>query len=439
MITETRNRMRARDTGRIYIVEEAMKLNTYIPVSSYEAKPGEAKKVVLLYSGGLDTSCILKWIQEKYIADVVTVTLDLGQQADDLEAIKLKALKLGASEAYVLDCKDEFAERYLTKAIKANGSYEGDYYISTISRYLMAEKVIEIANKEGADAIAHGCTGKGSDQIRLEASALALKPDIKIIAPVRQWAMGRDEELAYAKEHGIEVVQRADFPYSSDDNMWGVTWESGEIEDPKVAPKIDKFLTVNLVENTPDKAELVELEFEQGIPVALNGQKMKLSSLIGALNAKGKTHGIGVTYMIEDRVMGLKIRGVYEHPGAHVIISAHKKLEMFVSTKREVEFKGMVDQKWGSLCYEALWFDPLMEDLNAFCNKLNERVSGKVTVRLHKGKADVVALDSKFALYDSKLSTFMTDYSFNQNCSAGFIELYGLQMKLAHQTILKNT
>ena len=413
-------------------------MKSYARVSSYEGEQGEVRKVVLLYSGGLDTSCILKWIQDTYQAEVVTLTLDLGQQVDNLEHIRAKALKLGAVEALVLDLKDEFAERYLSWAIKANGTYQNDYHISTISRYLMAEKAIEVARQTGADAIAHGCTGKGNDQVRIEATALTLQPDIKIIAPVREWAMGREEELAYARQHGIEVVQRPDFPYSSDDNMWGVTWESGEIEDMGAIPKIEKFLTVSQIEDAPAQAELVRLTFERGVPTALNGQPMKLADLIQAMNRLGSKHGVGVSYMVEDRVVGLKIRGVYEHPGAHVLIAAHRKLEALVSTRLENEFKALVDQKWAALCYGAMWYEPLMADLHAFCDKVNERVTGEVTVKLHKGKADVVALGSENALYNAQMATFMKDYTFNQNCSPGFIELYSLQMKLAHQ-VLKRT
>jgi len=312
--------------------------NGYMKVSSYEGKEGKVKKVVLLYSGGLDTSCILKWIQDKYRVEVIAVCMDLGQQADDLQKIKEKALKLGAVKVYVLDVKDEFAEQYISKLIKANGSYQGDYHISTISRYIMAKKAIEIAGKEGADAIAHGCTGKGNDQVRIEATALALKPDIKIIAPVREWAMGRDEEIEYAKKHGIEVLQTEEFPYSSDDNMWGVTWEGGEIEDNYAVPKISKFLNITLPENAPDKPEYIEIGFEEGIPVSIKGKKMKLAELIIELNKIGKKHGIGLVYMVEDRLVGLKVRGVYEHPGAHIIIEAHKKLELFVCTRAEDYF-----------------------------------------------------------------------------------------------------
>ncbi len=415
-----------------------MKNTTYTKVSSYEAKLGEVKKVVLLYSGGLDTSCILKWIQDKYKAEVITLTLDLGQQVDDLEKIKKKALKLGAKKAFVLDVKDEFANDYLAKLIKANGAYQGEYYISTISRYIMAKKAIEIAEKEGCDTIAHGCTGKGNDQVRIEATLLSLNSEIKIIAPVREWAMGRNEEIEYAKKHGIEVIQKPDFPYSCDDNMWGVTWESGEIEDTKEIPKIEKFLTVNLVENTPDKPEFIDVGFLKGVPVSVSGKEMKLPALISTLNKTGAKHGIGVSYMVEDRLVGLKIRGVYEHPGAHIIMTAHKKLELFVTTRIENEFKAVVDNKWSYMCYGAQWMDPLMDDMNAFCDKVNEKVNGTVKVKLFKGKAEVVALDSDYALYDKKLVTFNTDYTFNQNCSPGFIEIYSLQMKMANKVKEQN-
>ncbi|NTV23222.1 MAG: argininosuccinate synthase [Nanoarchaeota archaeon] len=406
-------------------------MKEYKKISSYEAE--KVSKVVLLYSGGLDTSCILKWIQEKYGAEVITLTFDLGQQVDDLENIKQKALKFGAKKAYVLDVKDLFAEQYLAKAIKANCSYQGEYHVSTISRYLMAAKAVEIAEKEGADAIAHGCTGKGNDQVRLEATALALNPKIKIIAPVREWALGRDEELEYAKKHGIEVIQKEGFPYSSDDNMWGVTWEGGEIEDNFAVPKIEKFLTMTLPEDAPDKPELLELGFEKGIPVSIDGKKMKLSLLITELNKIGGKHGVGLCYMVEDRLVGLKIRGVYEHPGAHILIQAHKVLEKYVCTRTENEFKEQVDAKWGYLCYGASWLDPLMSDLDAFINHVNSKASGKVKVKLYKGSVNIVGVDSPNGIYSKSLVTFNKDASYNQNCAPGFIEIFSLQMKMASQ------
>lgn len=409
-------------------------MKQYTKVASYEAQKGKVKKIVLLYSGGLDTSCMLTWLQEEYGAKVVTLTLDLGQQGDDLDVIKKKALKFGAVKAYVIDAKDEFAKNYLAKLIKANGAYQGNYYISTISRYLMAKLAVEIAAKEGADAIAHGCTGKGNDQVRIEAAALTLNPDIKIIGPVREWSMGRDEEIEYAAKHGIPVPAKKDFPYSVDDNMWGMTWESGEIEDPAQLPQYQKFLTTyTLPENAPDKPEYVELEFTKGVPVALNGKKMKLAALIMQLNKIGGKHGVGITTHIEDRIMGLKVRGIYEMPAAHTIIEAHRNLEKYVSTRNLNEMKSVLDIKWAYLCYGALWFEPLMDAINAFNDNVNERVTGAVTMKLFKGKAEAVAMKTPYALYDSKLGTFMKDYTFNQNASAGFIELYSLQMKLAHQ------
>ncbi|PIZ57644.1 argininosuccinate synthase [bacterium (Candidatus Torokbacteria) CG_4_10_14_0_2_um_filter_35_8] len=408
-------------------------MNKYTKVSSYEAKKGEVKKVVLLYSGGLDTSVMLKWIQDEYKAKVIALTIDIGQQADDLTAIRKKALKVGAYRAYVIDAKDEFAEEYISKGIKANASYQGPYHLSTpLGRPLLAKKAVEIAAKEKADAIAHGCTGKGNDQVRLESTALTLNPDIKVIAPVREWSMGRDEELVYAKKHGIPVKQTAESPYSYDDNMWGVTGESGEIENPALIPPLEKILQVcTLPEKAPNKPEYVKLEFVKGIPVSINGQKMKLADLIIKLNKIGARHGVGITHHIEDRVVGLKVRGVYEAPAAEIIINAHWNLEKYVCTRVENEFKATVDQKFAYICYGALWYDPLMQDINAFIDKVNEKVTGKVIVKLYKGKAETVALDTPNTIFDEKLATFMKSEAFNQNCSAGFIEIYSLQMRLA--------
>lgn len=407
---------------------------SYIKVASYEGKVGEVKKVVLLYSGGLDTSCMLKWIQDHYHASVITVTLDLGQQGDDLEAIKKKALKFGAKKAYIIDAKDEFANEFLAPLIKANGAYQGNYYISTVSRPLLAKWAVKIAEKEGADAVAHGCTGKGNDQVRIEGSALTLNPKIKIIAPVREWSMGRDEEIKYAKKYRIPVPADVDFPYSVDDNMWGMTWEGGEVEDPALIPPIKKFLTTcTLAEEAPDKAEFVKLTFEKGLPTLLNGKPMMLANLIMALNKIAGKHGVGVIHHIEDRLVGLKVRGVYELPAAHIIISAHKNLEKYVCTRVENELKSMLDIKWAYLVYGALWFEPALADINAFNDKINGKVNGEVTVKLYKGSAEVVAMKSPNALYDKHLATFMKDYAFNQNASAGFIEIYTLQMKLANQ------
>lgn len=406
----------------------------YIKTASYEAKKGEIKKVLLLYSGGLDTSVMLKWIQDEYEVEVITLTLDIGQQHDDLNAIQQKALKFGATKAITLDAKDEFADNYISKGIKANAKYQGEYHLSTpIGRAILAKKAVEIAKKEGADSIAHGATGKGNDQVRIEGYILTHDPLMKIMAPVREWAMDRNEQIAYAEENNIPVPASVKIPYSDDDNMWGVTWQGGEIEIPSQIPRVEKFLTThNLPENAPDKSEDVILAFEKGLPIALNGKKMKLSDLIMKLNKVAGNHGVGTVHLLEDRIIGLKDRGVYELPAAHVIITAHKDLEKYVSTRELNELKEIMDTKWSYLCYGAMWYDPVMQAINAFNDQVNEKVTGEVTVRLFKGKATVVALKSPNAL-DHASFTNKEGYALNVNTSAGFIEIYTLQMKLANQ------
>ena len=404
---------------------------TYKKVSSYEAANENVGSVLLLYSGGLDTSVILKWIQERYRTNVVTLTLNLGQQKDDLEAIRQKALRFGASKAIALDVKKEFAERYIMRAIKANASYQGDYHLSTpIGRAILAAKAVEVARAEGIPCIAHGCTGKGNDQVRLEGYVLTLDPSVRIIAPVREWDMDRDQEIAYATEHGIPVPARADFPYSVDDNMWGMTWEGGEIENPESVPEIQKFLTTHpLAEKDQLPPQLISLTFKAGVPIALNGLIMELHDLIVALNDLGGAHGVGVAYMIEDRITGLKDRGVYEQPAAHIIIEAHRALERYVSTRELNELKAMLDVKWGYLCYGAKWFDPALSAIDAFNKAVNSAVEGRVTVKLSGGKAEVVGVTSPFGLPHA---SFKRD-DFNVNASAGFIEIHSLQMRNAGQ------
>ncbi|MDO8619618.1 MAG: argininosuccinate synthase [Candidatus Daviesbacteria bacterium] len=412
-----------------------MKLNTdYIKVASYEGKVGEIKKVLLLYSGGLDTSVMLKWIQDNYHAQVVTLTADIGQQHDDLEVIRKKALKFGAVEAIVLDLKDEFADEYISKGIKANAYYQGNYHLSTpIGRAILSKKAVEVAKRVGADAIAHGCTGKGNDQVRIDGYILTHDPNMKIVAPVREWAMDRNEEIKYAEENKIPIPATVDFPYSDDDNMWGITWEGGEITDPALIAPEEKFLTTyTLPKDAPQKPELVKIKFEKGLPVALNNKKMSLAKLIMALNKLAGKHGVGTVHLLEDRLVGLKNRGVYEHPAAHTIIEAHKNLEKYVSTRTLNEIKETLDLKWGYLCYGALWYDPAMEAINAFNDKVNEKVTGEVTVRLFKGSATVVALKSPYALMHASFNN-KEGYGLNVNAAAGFIEIYSLQMKLAHQ------
>lgn len=412
--------------------------STYIKVASYEAKKGEVKKVLLLYSGGLDTSVMLQWIQDAYKAEVVTLTMDLGQQGDDLIAIQKKALTFGAKKAIIMDVKDEFAQKYISLGVKANACYQGEYHLSTpIGRAITAAKAIEVAKVVGADAVAHGCTGKGNDQVRFEGYMLTLNPDIKIIAPVREWDMDRNEEIKYAIKHKIPVPASLDFPYSVDDNMWGMTWEGGEIEDPQFIPKVEKFLTTyTLAKNAPDSEEFVKLTFKKGIPVALNGKKMKFASLIMLLNKIAGAHGVGVVHLVEDRLIGLKDRGVYELPAGHVIISAHKALEQYVSTREVNELKNQLDIKWAYLCYGAKWFDPVMSAINSFNETVNQKVTGDVTIKLYKGTATVVSMTSPYAMHHASFTT-KNGYHYNVNASAGFIEVYSLQMKLAQQVSAK--
>ncbi len=407
----------------------------YVKVASYEPDPKDVKKVVLLYSGGLDTSIMIKWIKDVYKAEVIALCIDIGQQMDDIEEMRKKALKLGAIKSYVIDAKDEFAENYITKGIKANASYQGMYHLATpLGRPLLAKWAVKTAYQEKADTIAHGCTGKGNDQVRIEATAVTLNPDIKIIAPVREWGMGRDEEIAYAKKHGIPVKQTSEVPYSYDDNMWGVSAESGEIENPELIPPLEKILQVcNTVEKAPDESETIEIEFVKGIPVSLNNENFKLADLIDKLNKLAAKHGIGISHHIEDRLVGLKVRNIYEMPAGHTIIKAHRELEKFVSTRWENKFKTIVDQEWAYLCYNGLWYEPLMNNLNEFIDQQNKKVNGTVTVKLYKGNCDIVAIKTPDALFDEKLATFMKSDLFNQNASPGFIELWSLQMKMAKQ------
>jgi argininosuccinate synthase len=411
----------------------------YKKITSYEPEIGEVKKILLLYSGGLDTSTMLTWLQDHYRAEVVTLTLDIGQQADDLDIIKAKAEKFGATKAIVYDAKDRFANEVIAKGIKANARYQGDYHLSTpMGRVITSQIGVEVAKLEGCDCIAHGSTGKGNDQVRFEGYVLAVDPEMKVIAPVREWNMDRDEQIKYAEDRGIPVPAKKDFPYSVDDNMWGMTWEGGEIEDPALIPPVERFLTTyTRPENAPDQAEYITLDFEYGLPVSLNGEKLKLSKLIEKLNKIGGRYGVGVVHLLEDRMIGLKDRGVYELPAGNIIIRSHEELEKYVSTRALNEIKSTLDIKWGYLCYAAQWFDPAMEAINSFNENVNQRVNGKVTIKLFKGVATPVAIDSSWGMGHASFST-KRGYKFNVNASAGFTEIHTLQMKIAGQVKNKN-
>jgi len=411
-----------------------MENNGYKKVASHEAKKGEFNKCLLLYSGGLDTSVMLKWIQEEYNSEVVALTIDIGQTADNMEEIKQKALDLGAVEAIVYDAKDEFAEVLLSEAIKANADYQGGYALSCpLGRVMISKIAVRIAEEQGCQVIAHGCTGKGNDQVRFEGYMTTLNPKLKTIAPVREWGMGREEEIAYATKHNIPVKQKKDSSYSYDENMWGNTGEGGEIENPELIPPLENILQwCKLPEQGPDEAEILEIEFVQGLPVSLNGSKQKLSEIIADCNKIGAKHGVGIFHLIEDRVVGLKVRGIYENPAASILIAAHKNLEQLVCTREENELKHFMDNKWAYLTYGAKWYDPVMYHIHAFMNSQNKKVTGKVKVKLYKGNIDVVSLASPYSLFDHNLATFEKDAKFNQNASAGFIELWNLAQKTAY-------
>jgi argininosuccinate synthase len=411
-----------------------MKNTKYTKVASYEAHKGSFSKCLLLYSGGLDTSVMLKWIQQEYKCEVVALTLNIGQTADDLEEIKQKALNLGASDAIVYDAREEFASNQLAMAIKANADYQGGYALSTpLGRVSISQVAVKIAKQYGCEVVAHGCTGKGNDQVRFESYILTLNPKIKIIAPVREWSMGRQEEIEYAKKHNIPVKQSSKKPYSFDENMWGNTAEGGEIEDPGEKPNTSEILQwCNTIENTPDTAETVKIDFKEGIPFAVNDTAMPLASIVSECNRLGAKHGIGVVHLIEDRIVGLKVRGIYENPGASLLISAHKKLEQLVSTRQENELKSFMDSKWAYLVYAAQWFEPTTQHLQAYIDNQNKKVTGSVTVELYKGNTTVFSLESPYSLFDHNLATFEKNKAFNQNASSGFTEIYNLPQMSAY-------
>lgn len=397
------------------------------------------KKIILMYSGGLDTSVILKWLQQNHDAEIITLTVDLGQAKDNYSAIKKKALKLGAKKAYIIDAKKEFANSYIAKSIKANGLYQGAYPLSTaLGRPLISKYAVEIAHKEGTNIIAHGCTGKGNDQIRLEVSASVLDPKMKFIAPVREWNMGRDQELVFAKKNNIPISVSSKSPYSIDDNMWGKSTEGGVIENPEQQIPINKIINwVTPIEKAKDKAEYINLKFVNGIPVSLNNENLELSELITKLDKIGCQNGVGIIEHIEDRVIGIKIRDLYECPAAMIILKAHQDLESYVSTIYENQFKKTIDKEWAYLVYAGFWYEPLLKNLNQFIEQQNKKVEGEVKLKLYKGNITVVSRKSKYGLIDQKLSTFMYESEFDQKDAVGFIKNWGTPSILSNNLLNK--
>lgn len=410
----------------------------YKKVATYEAQEGSFDKVLLLYSGGLDTSVMLKWIQDKYNAEVYALCVDIGQR-EDFEPIVKKAINLGAKKCEVARMVDRFAMNLLNEAIIFNADYEDGYHLfCPLGRIAIASAAVEYAEKWGINVIAHGATGKGNDQIRFDNYITTLAPNIKILAPVREWAMGREEEIEYAKEHNIPVTASLEKIYSYDENLWGCSAEGGEIEDFKKIPPLDKILKfTEQPEVAVDDVEYVDIMFVGGIPVSIVSRSTvnsepdaKTSTLVKKANEIGRKHGLGITHLIEDRVIGLKVRGIYEEPGAELLIKAHKALEKTVCTREEILFKEQVDRQWSQLVYEGRYYHPLMDSLKGFAGVMNRKVEGVVTMRIYKGRCEAVAISSKFSL-NNENSSFMKD-NFNQNASAGFIEHFGYTQRISY-------
>ncbi len=385
-------------------------------------------KVILAYSGGLDTSVAIKWLQEKGY-EVITLTADVGQQID-LEATKAKALKTGASKAYVMDLKKEFVETMVWPALKANARYEGKYpLVSALSRPLISKYLALIAKVEGAVAVAHGCTGKGQDQVRIEVCTTALNPELEVIAPVRDWHFSRDAEIEYAKEHNIPVPVTKKSPYSIDDNLWGRAIECGPIEDPWTEPPSDAFAMTADPWDAPDKPEYLEIGFEKGLPVSINGEAMDGVSLIAKLNETAGKHGVGRIDMLEDRLVGFKSREVYECPATVVLLQAHHAVETMTLPK-DVLMTGMdLSLQYAELTYVGYWYSPLKTALDAFFDSIQKHVTGVARVRLYKGSSVVVGLQAEKSLYADDVATYSDHDVFDHEAAKGFITIWGLPVK----------
>jgi len=389
------------------------------------------KKIVLAYSGGLDTSVIIKWLSKNYKSEIIAFVADLGQK-ENLKEIKNKALATGAKNVYVEDLKEEFVRDYIFKALKANAIYEGTYLLGTsLARPLIAKKQIEIANKEGADAVAHGATGKGNDQVRFELTYKSLNPEIKIIAPWREWEFNSRESLiAYAKKHSIPVPVSAEKPYSSDENLFHISYEGGVLEDPWLEPKEDMFKLTTSPEQAPDSPVYLEIDFEKGIPVAIDGKKNSPAKLLEKLNKIGGQHGIGRIDIVENRFVGIKSRGVYETPGGTILHIAHRAIESITMDREVMHIRDSLIPKYSELIYYGFWFSPEMEMLQKTIDESQLNVTGKVRVKLYKGNCIVIGRKSEQSLYSQKLATFEKEEVYNQKDAGGFINLNALRLKM---------
>jgi len=387
-------------------------------------------KIVLAYSGGLDTSVILSYLKEKYQAEVVTYTANLGQ-GESLTSIEEKAKRTGASKVYVEDVREEFSSNYVLPALQAGALYEGRYPLATaLARPLITRKLIKVAEKEKAEAIAHGCSGKGNDQVRFEVTAKALNPEIMILAPVREWELkSREEEIEYARKHNIPVEVTEKAPYSIDRNLWGVSIECGILENPWEEPPSDAYQLTKSPEEAPDKPTYIEIEFKRGVPTGLDGESYKLVDLIEKLNRIGGENGVGRIDLIENRLVGIKSREIYEAPAAVILHLAHRELERLILDKDTLHFKKLVSQRYSELVYDGLWESPLRKALDAFVRETQKELSGTVRIKLFKGSCEVVGRKSPYSLYDEKLATYTKEDIFDQKASKGFIHIWGLPLR----------
>lgn len=400
------------------------------------------KKIVLSYSGGLDTSIIITWLKENYNnCEVIAVTGNVGQGDYELEGLEEKAKKTGASKLYVLDLKEEMVNDYVAPAIKAGATYEGVYLLGTpFTRPLLAKKLVEIAKKEGADAICHGCTGKGNDQVRFELAIKSFEPDMPVIVPWREWNIkSREDAIQYAEDHKIPLKINRETNYSKDKNLWHLSHEGLDLEDIANVPNYDKILEMGVTpQKAKDKETTIELEFEKGLPVALNGEKMNLVEMIEKLNKIGGENGIGILDLVENRLVGMKSRGVYETPGGTIIYKAHSLLETICLDKETMHYKQGISAKMGEILYDAKWYTPLREALEAFVDKTQENVTGKVGLKLYKGNIIPNGLESPYSLYSVQTASFGEDDDYDQKDSAGFINLYALPTKIKAKMEKKN-
>lgn len=393
------------------------------------------EKVILAYSGGLDTTAIIPWLQENYDYDVICVCADVGQESE-LDGLEERAKLSGAEKLYIEDLVDEFVDDYVIPTVQANAIYENKYLLGTsFARPVIAKRLVEIARKEGAVAICHGATGKGNDQVRFELTIKALAPDLKIIAPWRcndTWKMqSREDEIDYCRQHGIDLPFSADNSYSRDRNLWHISHEGLELEEPANEPNYDHLLVLGVSpEKAPDEGEYVSMTFEKGVPVAIDGEKMKASDIIRKLNKLGGKHGIGIIDIVENRVVGMKSRGVYETPGGTILMEAHTQLEELILDRETLSYKKQVANEFANLVYEGKWFTPLRKALQAFVESTQEQVSGEVKFKLYKGNIIKAGTTSPYSLYSESLASFTTGELYDHHDAEGFINLFGLSMKV---------